>query len=256
MENGNDAAGTIKSVSKALMILEEMKDHEVVSVSTLSHSLQLPESTVYKYLKTFEVQDYVKRTEDGYALDYNILKFGGIVRDRCRIFQFGRERVESLADEVDEVVFISVLDGERGVFIFRANDQYNIKESLPLGKRFHLHQNASGKAMLAELSDGEVEQIVASQGLPRVTERTISSAGALFEELDEVRGQGYALNIGERDSRLMAVSSAVIDDKSDEIGAIGISIPRESPAESKLDQEYARLVRLHSSKLTQQLRHS
>jgi len=256
MEEANNTPSTIGSVGKAFRILEELQEHEACRVTDLSHNVELPESTVYKYLKTFELQDYVKRTDNGYALDYKFLQFGGIVRDRCRIFQFGRGRVESLADEIDEVVFISVLDRDRGVFIFRANDQYNIKESLPLGKRYHLHQNASGKAMLAKLTDVEIQRIVDNQGLPNGTERTITSEEVLFDEIDQVRAQGYALNNAERDSKLMAVSSAVKDDKYDEIGAIGISIPWDSPAEEKLNGEYARLVRKHSSKLTQQLRHS
>jgi DNA-binding IclR family transcriptional regulator len=239
-----------------MQILEEMKNDEFSRVSELSHTLEMPESTIYKYLKTLETKNYVQKTEKGYAIGYQFLQFGGSVRDRCRIFQFGREKVETLADETDEVVFISILDGEQGIFIFRANDQYNIKESLPLGKRFHLHENASGKAMLAELSDGEIERIIANQGLPGSTEETISSEEELFAELEQVRSQGYALNQGERDSRLMAVSSAVTDPKNDEIGAIGLSVPCDSPATAKLDDEYARLMQMLSSKLTQQLRHS
>jgi DNA-binding IclR family transcriptional regulator len=248
--------GTINSVNKALRILEEMQDRNGCRVNDLSDSLQLPASTVYKYLKTLEVNGYIQKNDGVYTPSYRFLKLGGHARDQSRIFQFGRQKVENLAEEINELVFISILDGQKGVFVFRANDQYNIQDSLPLGKRFYLHQNASGKAMLAKLSDDQIETIIENQGLPAATEATITSKADLMEELAEIRAQGYALNRGERDSTLMAVSSAVIDTSNNEVGAIGISFPRESPASELIDDEYARAVQRVSSKLTHQLRHS
>jgi len=60
-----------------------------------------------------------------------------------------------------------------------------------------MHYNSGGKAILAHLPDREVNVIIDEYGLPAQTENTITTRETLFDELERIREQGYALNLSE-----------------------------------------------------------
>ena len=102
-----------------------------------------------------------------------------------------------------------------------------------VGKRQHLHQLAAGKAMLAEMSEGRVDDIIDRHGLPAKTEQTITDRDGIFEELETIRAKRYALNLGEAIPGLNAIGAAVHDDTDEPVAALTISGPA-----SRLSREY------------------
>lgn len=245
---------TVGSVERAFAIVNQLQEREPCGVTNLAKSMELPKSTVHKHLQTLVEQGYVRRIDGKYRLGFRFLKHGGVVRDRNRIYTYGRPKVESLVDEVGEMVILSVHEVARGVFLYRSNDRYNLRKSLPMGAHFHLHRNAAGKAMLAEYDDDFVRDLIGQTDLTELTDATITDLDELCTELATIREQGYALNRGERDENVHAVSAAITD--GDDVGAISISVPSGSPAAEHLDGEYAEAVQQAASELTLQLKHS
>lgn len=256
MGNRNTQGRTVGAVGTSFAIVDALGEQEPCGVTALSRAIDLPKSTVHKHLQTLVEQGYVQQTGEKYRLGFKFLEHGGAVRDQSRIFTHGRSKVESLADEVGELVILSIKEGHRGVFLFRSNDRYNLKESLPMGARFDLHRNAAGKAMLAASDDEYVQTYVETTGLTKATETTITDADELRGELDTIRERGWALNRGERDESLHAVSAAIQDDSTGAVGAVSISIPNDSPATKHLVDEYAEAVQQTASELSLQLEHT
>lgn len=56
---------------------------------------------------------------------------------------------------------------------------------------------AAGKAILAELSEADLDEFVRIHGLPAVTPKTITSRARLDEELRLIRERGYSFDAGE-----------------------------------------------------------
>ena len=251
-----EANRTIAAVERSYAIVQELGTRGEYGVSELAEAMGIPKSTVYKHLATLEAAGYVRKRNRKYRLSFKYLKHGGAVRDNCRLYTFGRPKVEALASEIDEMVILSIRDGDRGAFLFRSNDRYNLKRSLPLGERFYLHQNGAGKAMLATLDDTAVEELLNSTGLPAATVKTTTDRATLLAELETISEQGFAINEGERDAEVRAVSVAIRDEQADDVGAISISIPSTSPVARHLDGEYAEVVQQVASELSLQLRHS
>lgn len=244
---------TVGAVDTAFSIIDSLEEQGACGVTDLAGVMNLPKSTVHKHLQTLLKQGYIRKVDGEYRLGFKFLKYGGIVRDRSRIYTYGRPKVEELADEIEEMVILSTCEDNRGVFLYRANDKYNLRESTPMGARFYLHQNGAGKAMLAEYEDSFIRDLLEQTGLPASNESTITTFDELFEELDAIRKRGYSRNRGERDDSVEAVSAAIKD--GDYIGAISISLPSGSPASEYLDGEYARAVQQAASELSLQLQH-
>lgn len=254
MAGNQQGERTVGAVNTAFAIIDKLQEEGASGVTELAEAMGLPKSTVHNHLRTLVDEGYVRNVDGEYRLGFKFLKYGGTVRDRSRIYTHGRPKVEELADEVDEMVILSTQEGHNGVFLYRANDRYNLREAIPMGTRFYLHQNAAGKAMLAEYDDEYVRELLQQPGLPESTEETITDFEELSEELDEIRSRGYSRNRGERDESVEAVSAAIKDGEF--LGAVSISVPSGSPASKHLDEKYAEAVQQTASELSLQLKHT
>jgi DNA-binding IclR family transcriptional regulator len=247
---------TVGAVELSHSILQELQKRGECGVSELAQAMDIPKSTVHKHLRTLVKLDDVRQRNGRYRVGFNLLQYGGAIRDRCRIYRYGRPKIESLVEDIQEMALLSILDKDRGVFLFRSNDRYNLKASLSMGARFNLHSNGAGKAMLAACDDEFVDAYIESTGLPSETALTLTDPETLRAEVETIRANGYARNRGERERGIQAVSAAVHDEATGDIGAISISVPNGSPAVEKLDGVYSEAVQRAASELSLQLTHS
>ena len=94
-----------------------------------------------------------------------------------------------------------------------------------LGYRVPLHCTGCGKVLLAYQPDSVVASIVAEEGLPRYTERTITDPGQLQQELEMIRHQGYAIDNGEQEEGVRCIAVPVYGSKGKVVAALSISGP-------------------------------
>jgi DNA-binding IclR family transcriptional regulator len=79
----------------------------------------------------------------------------------------------------------------------RYETAYRLGTSITVGSRMPLHASASGKCLLAGLSEAEIAEIYPDEELPFQSTNTIGDRTALFAEMREVRARGYAFNTDE-----------------------------------------------------------
>jgi IclR family acetate operon transcriptional repressor len=78
-----------------------------------------------------------------------------------------------------------------------------------VGRRADTHSTGVGKALLAQLPEGEARQLAISSGLPRKTPNTIVDVDDLMDELARVRRRGFAMDAGEEEIGAQCVAVAV-----------------------------------------------
>jgi IclR family acetate operon transcriptional repressor len=101
-----------------------------------------------------------------------------------------------------------VLDGRRVAYLEIVESPKAMRFAARRGDRDPIHSTALGKAIASHLSEGQVRQIIVSEGMAQLTSRTITDLGAFLAELAVIRDRGYALDNGENeeDGRCVAVS--------------------------------------------------
>lgn len=240
----NTYTGTVKSVETAFSIIEYLYEQEESDMQGIADHLGIAKSTVYKHLNTLKKRRWVVESEHTYRLSYQFLHVGGYIRDRRRLCKVAEQKLREYTSDVDLMAMFSILEGDEGVFVYRINDTLGLGKGIPIGLRFDLHQNAAGKAMLAEMSDKRITEIVSSKGLTRETANTVTSEHTLFEQIDEIRDRGYAINLGERKAQLNAVACTAADPEQGMQGAISVCGPATLLAEKDLHElgEKARVV--------------
>ncbi|SEH13552.1 transcriptional regulator, IclR family [Natronorubrum sediminis] len=218
----------VQSDVRLLKIINALQDLDGAGVTELATHLGMKKSTVYKHLNTLRAQKYVKSRDGEYRLSFRFLDHGTYIRENTDLISIAKPHIEDLAERVDELVTLSVKEYDYGVYLYSYNDKYDLSGSAynKHGQtRFDLHTSSAGKSILAQLEDATVEDILDERGLDSKTENTITERGALFNELNEIREQGFAINRGERIDGVWAIGSGLYSPEEDLYGAVSITGP-------------------------------
>jgi len=217
-----DRPNRIQAVENAFDIIESVGELNGCKVRDLSEHMDLPKSTAHIYLKTLEDIGYVVRRDDEYQLGLRFLKTGGKVRYNNNLYQIGRAEVDELAQTTSEVATIGCEENGQRVMLYRTEPAEAIFNNAPTGEFTKMHWTALGKAILSQKSTDQIKEIVDMHGLPRATENTIVDQGKLFEEIESIQSQGYAVEDEERAKGVKSI--AVPIESSDGMPATAISV--------------------------------
>lgn len=231
-----------KSGRKILRIVDEFRDHESMGVTQVADRLDIAKSTAHYHLKTLCEEGYLVRDGSEYRLSLRFLRLGVLTRDRVRIYETGKGEVEDLAAQTDELAILAVEESGYGVYLHKSAGENAVDIDAPIGRFATLHNRAYGKTILAHLEEDRVEAILDQHGLPRTSPNTITDRGELFDEIEAIRSQGYAINEEESIEGIHGVAVPILDKDGSVLGAVSLAGPSKRLELEKLRGEYADLL--------------
>lgn len=221
-----------KSVQRAFKLVDELSENGSGRVSDLAERLDMPVSTVHDHLQSLVATGYVTVEGKEYRTTTRFLEIGHRQRHRLEIFKAVRDELETVAEETSEHATLLIEEDDQAVILAVQEGPDAINLFAYPGARMPLHAVAPGKAMLAHMPDDRVNELIDRHGLVEVTPRTITDPDVLFEQLEQIRCQGYAVDEGERIAGMVCIAAPVLD-KNDQIrGAICVCGPQ-----SRIDEE-------------------
>ncbi|MFC6837934.1 IclR family transcriptional regulator [Halomarina ordinaria] len=223
-ERGSGTAA-VQSVGTTLALIEALQERNGAGVTTLADDLGYSKSTVHKHLATLRSEDFVVKNGDVYSLGLRFLDVGGQVRANFRGADRIKQKVRALSQQTGELVQFITEERGRPIVLYREVGTNGVNSRTRVGKRLYLHQIAAGKAILANLPEARVTEIVARHGLPRATDATITNRAALGEELATIRERGVSYSLGESTRGLNAVAVPMFAPDDEVLGACVISGP-------------------------------
>ncbi|WP_290815067.1 IclR family transcriptional regulator [Halovivax sp.] len=224
----------IQSLRTAFDVVDELESRGGAGVSELAESMDLPKSTTHVYLQTLRDAGYVVQEGTEYRLGLRFLAHGGRIRQEMDIYQVARPVVDELSRETGEVGTLGVEEGGKRVLLYSSESPDGVFDNSPTGQFTHMHWTALGKAMLADLSDERVHEIVDEHGLPEATGRTVTDREALLDELETVRERGYSVEDEERREGIKAIGVPIRTAETDgDVAAVSISGPK-----SRIDRDF------------------
>ncbi len=206
-------------------------------MTELTEAFDLSKSSVHNYLTTLEQEGYVVREGDAYRLGLQFLDFGGQARRNERLYDIAKDEVTALAEETGELANLLVEEHGKGISLHRAHGEDAVKTDSYIGQQVHLHNTALGNATLAHLPRERVHEILARHGMPASTENTITDRDELFEELERVREQGFALDDEARVKGLRCVAVPIVNNDDTVEGAISVSGPTSRFGEQRFRED-------------------
>jgi DNA-binding IclR family transcriptional regulator len=224
---------TVKTADTVFDIIQKLQESDGNTVTELSNSLDLAKSTVHTYLSTLEQKEYVVKKDNSYQLSLKFLDHGMYAMQDHDLTSAARPILEQTATETGELVWIIVEEHGRAVYLDRVKGDKAVQTSGRRGLRTYLHVLASGKCILANMDEEEVNRILDRHGLPAQTENTVTNREELVTELQRVREEGYAYNREEEVSGIHAIGAPIIQG-----GTVHGGVSIAGPATRFQDEDY------------------
>ena len=220
----NDPAGKrVKTTENAFAILRALKRLHGAGVSELADEVGLAKSTTHRHLGTLAQLGWVVEETDTYRIGFRFLEFGEHARQRKQGYRLAREKVEALADETAERVQFLVEENGQAVYVHRALGEHAVRTDPGIGSRIPLHATSGGKAILAQLPESRVDEIIERRGLAALTPHTITSREQLFEGFERIRDRGYSIDDQENIEGLRALEVPIRRKNGLVLGALSVS---------------------------------
>lgn len=214
----------IQSLERGLAIIRAFGEHAPAqTVSELAATTGLTRATARRFLITLMELGYVDSDGRIFTLTPKVLELGYSFLSGLGFPDVALPHLERLVAEVDEGSEASVLDGGEIVYVARVPSSSVMTLAVNVGGRMPAHATAMGKVLLAALPDADLEAYLARAELKAYLPRTVTDAGTLRQQLQQVRADGYALVDQELEEGLVAVAAPVRDRADKTVGAINLS---------------------------------
>jgi IclR family KDG regulon transcriptional repressor len=197
------------------------------ALAELSHTAELPASTVHRLLKALQTVGFVSQdaVSGRYRLGARLLQLGLRVSDTLDLRSVARPYMEELTAKTLETTFLSIADDLYSVIIEKVESPQNIRLYEPLGARIPLHRGASRKVLLAYLPDGTIDRLQSAGLLAPKTESTVTDPKALRGQLAAIRARGYAHSSGENTPGAGAIAVPLRDWNNDVVASLSLAAP-------------------------------
>ncbi len=219
----------IGSVQRALCILELLAQHPTgLNAKQVSLKLQLNLSTCYHLLNTLIASDYV--VKDPNSLLFRLSgKIGYTIHRQAspaQLVQHLTPHVQALQEVTQETAYLSLWDGQEIVLSAIAESPLSVRvKTLVIGFTAGNHASALGKAILAYLDEGQLDQYLTTHALLAYTSHTLTEANILKSHLVDVRQQGYSVDGEEFLPDVYCIGGPIFDAQGQILASIAIALP-------------------------------
>lgn len=234
-------AHNLKTIEKAINIVESIQRIQNPTLTEIAAELDQPKSTTLNYLRTLETLEYVIEEDGQYRLSLKFLDHGVHAKNGLKVAQIAPPVLQQLAEETNEAAWLMVPERGYVVGLDKALGNRAVQTTGRIGRHTRFHYHAPGKAILSEMDDSRVRNILRNHGLPKLTDHTITDLDELFDELETVREQGVAFDVGEAIDGLRSVASPVVSNGTID-GAIAVVGPENRLTDDRFREEIPNLV--------------
>jgi DNA-binding IclR family transcriptional regulator len=231
---------TIEAFAKGLRILEYTLEHGEFRIGELATAVGIPSSNTTLFLNTMMAAGLIRRGEVAglYRVTDKLLGMfdhtGPTLHDPLR--SAAKASMQQLHELLNENVLLAVMDGDYTThYIAKLVADRVVQVQPGADEHFPMHRTAHGKAILAFLDDEEIERHIATRvigGDPGASSRQV---GALRQDLETCRRQGYAVNRGDYEADIMAIAAPVFL-RQRVVASIVVQLPKFRHDESELDR--------------------
>jgi IclR family acetate operon transcriptional repressor len=190
-----EEAAEDSSFARGLRLLLAIADRGAIRADELGTLLDMPASTVYRYLRTLADFGFVDRRGGVYELGPRLLIGGGSTVSSEQLIRHADPILHMLADETGETAMVMRRVGLSAVCLSEVDSARPLRVSLDVGGSSPLHAGAAARVLLAYAPSEILEEIVA-QGLEPVTPAT-PGEGELRAGLRSIVGDGVATSVEE-----------------------------------------------------------
>ena len=246
----NRAQNTIKSLDRAMEVLDYLSARPGLTLSELASDLQQSPATVYRILVTLEGRRMVEfdPAEQLWHIGPQSYVIGARFLRRTSLVERARPILRALMEDTGETANLGIVREASVLFVSQVETHESIRAFFPPGTLSPLHASGIGKALLAEMAGERLEKLLA-RDMERFTPHTLASPEALRADLAAIRTRGYSIDAEEKNLGMRCIAAAVFDASGEAVAGISVSGPTIRMREDRTN-ETGRAVKRAARELT------
>jgi IclR family acetate operon transcriptional repressor len=241
----SEAQPTLQALERAFAILDLFTPEAPEWTTTeIARAAALPVATAHRILGVLRMRGYLERNDGTkrFRLGLAALDLGERARAVLDLRAAARPVLTRLARESDETALLVVPSErrDRSVCLERVESSQPLRLSVEPGRRLPLHAGASQKALLAFMSEEEIDAVL-REPLERVCRATVTDPEALRGELAEIRRRGWAISVEETNVGAWGVAVPLLASDGSVAASVGVAGPTARLSEDAVADEVARV---------------
>ena len=212
----------LESVDNALRLLQILRDTGRVRVTDAARELGCARSTAHRLLAMLVYRDFAVHDDERGYLPGPALSAPRVAGRPAQLLrQALAPHMERLCGQVGETVNLVIRVGTQVRFLASVESAQVLHVGDRRGTILPAHQASGGKALLAELTSAELDELYLTADTPLPAE----PYAKLRRDLTRIRRRGFALNMEETETGVCAIGACVYGPGKRPLGALSIAIP-------------------------------
>lgn len=218
-----------RSIVRVASVLQCFSPQELeLTAADIARKVKMPKTTTYRMLSTLAKVGLLEQNPrtGKYRIGPVLYMLGNLYLSNTDILKAAKPVIKAVNELTDEATNLSILD-DRGyiTFIMREDTKHKLRIGTYVGFTSPAYGHASGKALLSELTEVEIDSLYPQEKLKPLTSKTVSTKTELKKELELARKNGFVLNSEQAIEGVEAVASIIRDDTGKTVAAVTIGVP-------------------------------
>lgn len=242
----------LASVDNTLKILELLSHHSALSLAEITKLTDFDKSSIFRMLYTLTENQLIEKTEDGkYQLGIKLLYYASKVLAKQDIITVAKPYMKEMVAMENIPVHLGKLTNNKIVTIHIEDEVVGPHVTGKAGMTASAHTTAMGRVCLSHLSHDELAKILDNIKFKKYSERSILNVSELEALIQEVRVNGYGIDLDDRYPGFGAVAVPIFDYTGICVAALGVVATSQTIRQSK--EEYVRVLWDTAEKISESL---
>lgn len=185
----------LTSVVRVLTILKLFnKDRKELSFMEIVRLTNIPKSSVHRLIDSLKKEGFLTKNPrtNHYRLGLDILRLGGVIYSRDKLYKEALPLVKQLSKELEESVHICFIENDEVTYLFRVESNHPDHLLTQIGRKNPIHCTSEGLCILAYQNEKRIQKILNSH-LYAYTDKTLTSKDELMKEIQQIKENGYCI---------------------------------------------------------------
>jgi IclR family transcriptional regulator, pca regulon regulatory protein len=222
-------ADFVEAVARGLSILEcycdplSVRQRGRLTLTDAAKLTGLTRGTARRLLLTLKDLHYLDSDGKHFWLTPKILGLSNAFMVPLGLGDASAAILQELTNELDESASVGILDDEAIVYIERVEVRRIYSSRIVSGTRLPAACSSIGRVLLSGLADENLANWLDTNGLEKMTTKTITNRKAFLMEIDRIRRQGYAIIDEELEIGIRSIAVPIVSETGRVVAALNSS---------------------------------
>lgn len=245
----------VKSATRVMQILELVgRTRDGLKHLDIAKALNIPKGSLTFLLSDLVGGEFltIQNNDKRYRIGPKILSLAGRYLADLDIIKASQPFIRKIIAATNESCGLAVRIGFKVMIVWREQTQEPLKWDLKIGDLYPMHASSHGKAILAFLDQEEIQQYFSSSDFVPITDKTITDAEVLLDQLRGIKNGAIAYSREENFEGITSMGVPVFNNLGQAIASFGIPVPSQRFSKEK-EKVIGEVLKSSAQSLSRQL---